>query len=808
MNALQTIRLKTLRDLWRNRSRTLMVVLSVAVGVLGVGMIVVTWDILTTDLGRRYAAINPAHVEISVPAGVSEDDLRGLETAPGVVQVQGRAVFSTRYRADGPEGTWQTIDLIAFPDPTAQVINILAPDEGAWPPGREEMVVERASLSEMAAAAGVSVNGACGASVVVDAGGRERSLTIAGTVHQQDAVTAAVRGSPVAVVSLDTLVKLRGHDRMNTIYLIVDDLEQRAEVAAAARERLERAGYDVGQVTLRDPAVHPAQDVLDVLLLVMGILGVLALALSGFLVTNTISALITQQIDQIGVMKAIGADTGLVLRAYSLTVLAYGVLGTLVAMPLAGRTGYGLARYLAGQLNIDLYPDRASPLAVAVMLGVGIAVPFIAAAGPLWRGAHITVREAIADYGLGGGSGDNRLVQGLDRVQGLPRVWALAVRNAVRVPSRLALTLLTLALGGATFIAVLSTDSSFGRTIDNLLEGQYGMDVLLAFRTEQRPSQVLPIVTSHGEVVRAEAWYFDTAVMRLASGQEVQVTMFAGPHDTQFYQPTLSAGRWLQPGEGQARQPAAVVVNRKWADEEGVQLDDPVTLDLGDGAPVSEWVVVGFNQDLVRQQTGVFVSLESLDHVLKRTDRTVTLEVRYAEHDLASQRRITAEVIDLLEQNGVEVFSTLMMSDIRGQVVSLYRILIIFLMVMSVLMALIGGLGLMGMMSINVLERSKEIGVMRAIGADSRAIVQIFWGESMVIAAISFILTLALSLPLSRAMTRAVGMAFIDTPLSFTYAAPGIACWLVLVLLIGSLASIAPALNAANLSVRESLSYE
>jgi len=57
-------------------------------------------------------------------------------------------------------------------------------------------------------------------------------------------------------------------------------------------------------------------------------------------------------------------------------------------------------------------------------------------------------------------------------------------------------------------------------------------------------------------------------------------------------------------------------------------------------------------------------------------------------------------------------------------------------------------------------------------------------------------------------MTRAVGMAFIDTPLSFTYAAPGIACWLVLVLLIGSLASIAPALNAANLSVRESLSYE
>jgi serine/threonine protein phosphatase 1 len=68
---------------------------------------------------------------------------------------------------------------------------------------------------------------------------------------------------------------------------------------------------------LRDPNVHPAQDVLNVLFLVMGILGVLALALSSFLVTNTIGALDAQQIKQIGVMKAIGADTLLVMRAYA-----------------------------------------------------------------------------------------------------------------------------------------------------------------------------------------------------------------------------------------------------------------------------------------------------------------------------------------------------------------------------------------------------------------------------------------------------------------------------------------------------------
>ncbi len=829
MHTLRTLRAKTFRDLWGNRSRTLLVALSVAIGVLGVGMIVATWDILMGDLGRRYAAIQPAHVEISVPLGVTLDDLQGLETLPGLAAVQGRAIFNGRYSL-AEDAAWQTVEIIALPDPNGQTVNVIEPVEagrlkpqqparslpaqagaqsaqadfaavaatsvaGPWPPARGQIIVERASLAEMGAAVGDTL--------YVDTATGVIALQIAGLAHQQDDVMAAVKGNPVALVSLDTMVRLQGHDRVNTIYLRAASLDQQAQAAEAARGQLERAGYTVGRVTLRDPALHPAQDVLDVLLLVMGILGVLALALSGFLVTNTISALVAQQIRQIGVMKAIGADTWIVLRAYGLTVFAYGLLGTLIAAPLASRTGYRLAAYLAGQINLDLYPYRLSPSALAVMAAVGLGVPFLAAAKPLWEGASITVRQAIADYGLGGGSGQNALSRALAKLQGLPRVWALALRNAVRVPDRLALTLITLALGGATFIAVLSTDSSFGRTIDNLIEGQYGMDALVAFQHEQRVSRVAPLAETHGEVAHAEAWYFGQASMKVPSGQEVQVLVQAGPHDTQFYRPNLQAGRWLQPDDSNA-----IVINRKWATEEGVGLGDTVTLDLGGDYPFTDWIVVGINQDLVQKQTGVFVPLASLDRLLKRADRTVTLEVAYTRHDAASQERITAELVALMGRSGAEVFSTQILSQLKRQVTSLYQILVVFLLVMAGLTALVGGIGLMGMMSINVLERSKEIGVMRAIGADTRAIVTIFWGESMVVALLSFALAVALSVPLSHLLTRAVGMAFIQTPLDFAYAFVGIGYWLALVLLIGTAASIAPALNAAGLSVRESLSYE
>ncbi len=810
---LRTLHKKNLRELWQNRARTLLVALSIAIGVLGVGMIVATWNILNVDLYKRYAAIHPAHLEIEITGAVQQSDVEKLRDIPGVTASQGRVIFNTRYRhmrgdTSAFADPWQPLELITIPEPAAQSINQIALAQGAWFANDDELLVERASLGEMRAAMGEPI--------VVDAFDNEIVLNIAGTVHQQDDVVAAVRGSPVALVDQNTMRRVRGSDAINTIYLTVADLNQRAKIADAARQQLETRGFTVARVTLRDPNAHPAQDVLNVLFVVMGVLGALALVMSSLLVTNTISALVTQQIKQIGVMKALGADTRLVGMAYAEIVLAYGLLGAALAIPFAERFGYRLAEFLATQINVDLFPYRPSPLAFVVMIVVGVAIPLIAASKPLLQGARLTVREAIADYGLGGGSGNNTLTRIVTQIGNLPRVWALALRNAARAPERLALTLITLMLGGGILIAVLSTDSSFGLTVTNLIEGQYGMDAIITFEQPQRLHRVTPVLEGFPDVTRSEAWYFAQATMKRilhesesAQGNQVQVTLNALPLDTQFYHPRLQSGRWFQ-----ASDTNAIVVNRKWADQKGVgdgdsvALGDTVTLDLGGRYPVTEWRVVGIAQDLVRQQTGVFIQYENLERIVRETDRTQTLLVRYSQHDRAAQEYYTRALTDYFDARGVAVFSTQTMGDIKSQVTSMYRILVTFLLVMAVLMALVGGLGLMGMLSINVLERSKEIGVMRAIGADTRALTQIFWGESIVIALTSFVLALALSVPLSIFMTRLVGRAFIQTPLDFAYAYNGIFLWLAVAVIIGTLASIVPALNAARLSVRECLNYE
>jgi putative ABC transport system permease protein len=124
----------------------------------------------------------------------------------------------------------------------------------------------------------------------------------------------------------------------------------------------------------------------------------------------------------------------------------------------------------------------------------------------------------------------------------------------------------------------------------------------------------------------------------------------------------------------------------------------------------------------------------------------------------------------------------------------------------ALLLVLLGGLGVASMMTINVLERTREIGVMKAIGAAPATVVKIIAGESLFIGAVSWILAVAISLPL----TRALGLAgrHLGVSLPFAVSITAAAIWLGLVVLIAVAASAAPASRAARLVVREALAYE
>ena len=137
-----------------------------------------------------------------------------------------------------------------------------------------------------------------------------------------------------------------------------------------------------------------------------------------------------------------------------------------------------------------------------------------------------------------------------------------------------------------------------------------------------------------------------------------------------------------------------------------------------------------------------------------------------------------------------------------------FDVIVVFLLVMAVLLAVVGGLGLMGTMSINVIERTREIGVMRAIGATDGVILQVVMVEGILIGLVSWVFGSLLALPLSQVLSDAVGEAFIRSPLSYTFSKYGSALWLALVIGLAALASFPPAWRASRLTVRDVLAYE
>jgi putative ABC transport system permease protein len=146
--------------------------------------------------------------------------------------------------------------------------------------------------------------------------------------------------------------------------------------------------------------------------------------------------------------------------------------------------------------------------------------------------------------------------------------------------------------------------------------------------------------------------------------------------------------------------------------------------------------------------------------------------------------------------------------DVQEDSRSVFEIIAILLLAMSILAAVVGGIGLMGTMSINVLERRREIGMMRATGATSPVVAGIFIFEGVLIGVLSWVLAAPLSYPAARLFGRVVGDTLLNADLYFRYSVTGTLAWLVIVVLVATLASLWPALQATRVSVREALAYE
>ncbi|MDM8527805.1 ABC transporter permease [Anaerolineales bacterium HSG24] len=794
-------------DLWSNKNRTLQVVLIIAIGAAAIGMIVTTRTLVISRMQEIWEAANPAMITMSTYPSIDDDTITALKRIEGLENVEGFSTESVEWRLN-PDDEWSSGRLIARDDYKNQHYTTLGLIKGEWPTYRLFGVGQ----------GGDEVYGIrVGSEITIRVNDNERQIKIGSIIYDPIASPPSFGGRALLFATHDRMGDLTGDQKFNRIMARATAEYDEAEMIALAdliKRKLEKQEVDSGGASppqgsrVSDPNKHFFQDTMDGIFMILAVMSIVALILGLFLVYNTINAIISQQVDQIGVMKAIGAGTGQILLIYLLNVLVYGSLALLISIPLASMGGWRLHVFLMNTFNAD--PGTFTIVSEAVMAQVAIALlaPLFASLIPIFTGVRITVREAISSYGLSAGAG--LLERLLAKSERLPRLFLLTISNTFRNKGRVILTQITLVISGLIFMMVMSVGDSTRNTFDDVILSILKYDVSFVFEDSERIQEVEKLTLIHPVVKAVEMWNLDNGNIRpidqAESDDDQQVTLFGVPLPTSLYGPHIRAGRWLQPGDTEA-----IVLNQRLAERAGLKLGDWVTIDHGIKGE-TDWQVVGLVFDPVVDDSA-HISRESILRKLNRVGRSNTVWIQTVQNDPDSQVEAAHTLRKYYDQHeltlrpGGTFVGQDTASEATDRILSQYSMIITLLAVMAVVIAVVGSIALSGVLSLNVLERTREIGVMRAVGASSGSIARIFIGEGLLLGWLSWVIAAMFSVPAGRLMTDALGSA-LSSQLVYIYKPTGALYWLIIITILSIIASWLPARRATRISVRDSLTYQ
>ncbi|MBA2255463.1 MAG: FtsX-like permease family protein [Chloroflexi bacterium] len=816
MTSLLTVKLR--RDLWATRSRLLMMVIAIAVSLTVFGAVLLAWSTMSREATSAYMSTEPASATILLDKAIDAQQMAAIvaevRSRPGVIEATGRTQFSGEVEVNGRLLDIPLQVFVAPPDDPMRMAKFF-PGLANWPPSPGEIFIGRDSLALLGVAVGDIVT-------VEVPGGERHSLRVADTVYDPSLSPSPQEQTGRGYLSTASLATSGDTAVLDQLKIQVADPGQ--STPSRDRDAVVAVAGDVGEwlqgsysLSIREiqvppPYAHPHQWQADALLLSLLVGGGIALLLSTLLVANMLNSLFTQQIPQIGIMKAIGARSRDIGRLYLAMTLLVAAVATLLALAPAVLIGRVLVGQIFAFLGIEAASIAAPWWAYLVVLAAGLGLPPMMALVPLVRTSRTTVRAAIDHTGLPSSA---RTATGalarLSRIPGLDRGLLMALRNTVRRPARFLLAAGLLASAGTVFVAGVSLSAGVA-AIEQQQTTQRDWDVDVQLARPASIEEVTRLLGQVPDVSRVEGWNRvptgvagpgQIPVTRTYPDQgHGRVTLTALPSGaTTFRPPKLLEGRWLDPAET-----GAVVLNQITRNNTlpDVRVGDSVQLLIG--GSYTTWRVVGIVEER-GGGGGAYATAEGLAAATGQPQRVNQLRIATASHD--EQTRVgVADALDrALTDAGIEVASAASVSRMEAISGGHLGPVISIVLAIAVAMGVIGGIGLASTMSANILDRTREFGVMHAIGARPERVRRIVTAEGIFLALASILVAILPMLGLTLLLGTGLGNLFFSAPLPFVISIPAIAIWITIAILGAVLATEAAATRASRLTVREALAY-
>ncbi len=777
---------KILSDLLVDKSRSLLIILAVAIGVAAFGLMITGRIVLEENLRDVYASTNPAQATLTL-SSFDDDLLKFVQSMESVSSAQATRVDQARILSAAD--TWLSFEIHSLP--ASNSINKLTLEENAtYPPPVNTVLLERSLKNIMQV----------GDTIHIELlNGDVHSLTIAGFVNDLSHLPSEISLTGLGYISTETADVLGLNTEYNKLSVIFKNANTRTDVEIQTTrlvKTVEEEGYQVFGAAVPVPNKYALGDNMSSVLFILNALGVLTLILSAFLVTSVMSAVMSQQIPQIGILKSLGAHIYQTMWLYFQEVLLFGLVALLLAIPMGLIGAYFLADGVATGMNFNV--DHFSlPLGTLMLQAFSaLIVPLLASLFPIMSGSMLTIREAISNYNpeSAGGSGRFRWFGNL------PQLVNLSVLNTFRRKGRLALTFVALLMAGSMFIAIIGIRQSMRDAVREI-QGDMNYDVGIDFARPYSINKIENEALNIAGVSTVETWALDNGRLVFDSNHlSGSIALYGVPEDTLMARPGVIHGTWLS-----NHVPRGIFVNADFLDlSPSLKVGSVITLNIA--GREQEWTIIGsggrgfvpvayvFYNDLINQ-TG----LNGLaNRLVIQTDRS----------DSAFQSRVQSDVLTRFDSVNFDVLGSQTTTQVKETSAAQMDVLIILLLAMVILISVVGGLGLAITMSLNVIERTREIGILRSLGAQNGLVRRVVIVEGLVIGLISWTAAIPCSIPLAIWIGNSLGRSLLARPLDYIFSIPAVLTWLGLMLVISVIASIVPAQSAAKLTIRDALMYE
>ena len=795
-------------DLLAQKSRTLLAISSIAIGIFVVGTLLGMIDLQLSKMDGSHKLSQPSHISLILKTDADFAIAEQIKTLAGVAGVDTLTQFTVRFKtANNPQ--WQTGTAIIRPDYKVQHYDLMTLLSGQFPHDKA-LAIERLS----AKAAGFKQ----GDAIVFESETGEQTFTVDGVIRHPFVKPPPFGGQLHFFISPESAAVFGiapNTFRQLLVQVSQPYSEEKARlIAGDIRSKLSALGIGVNATLLQNPEQHWGRPFFSGINLILTVMAWASLALSSVLILNTIAALITQQTDQIGIMKSLGARRLTIAHIYLTEVFIVALLALILAVPLSLAGAYFSSQWLLNLFNIEMHGFEYSSRTLYLMLAGGIFAPLLASLYPIWRGASLSVRQAIASYGLGGDFASSRFDNWLEAkvFSALPTLYAVTMGNLFRRKARLLWTQIVLIIAGVLFIVIISLITSVNLTLDNeLARSRYA--VRLGFSVDQSSALVKELISTVPQTTGLELWNRLPAELSrnkvlLKQSGSLGVQLIALPVESVMYKPLIVAGHWFENSDNDQK---VLVLNAASAELNGIQVGDSINVNLL-GQFNSAWQVIG----LYRWFAGsgyavepVYAPLNTIQTLTKRSEVS-SFALLSANVTTLDEEKIVADALKQVFQNNhikLDFYTTIAKLEQRQYAKNQFRPITSMLLGLASLIASVGAIGLSGTLAIGVLQRTREIGVLRAIGASSSAIFKLFMMEGFFHGLMAWLISIPIAYFSAEPLSRKLGEIMLGIQLDFSFAFLAVWLWLGLVIVLVLLASYLPARHATRIVVRDSLSY-